>query len=200
MLEIRNLCVRRRRKEILDGVSLTLVPHKLTALLGKNGCGKSTILKAILQAAGVKTPEGTGTESGLFVKGMLRTGSGLVISYVPQDTSWLRGSLMKYGDALGLEAPLFLALLAKLDVPREQFAMPVETFSEGQKKKVLLAASLCTRAHLYVWDEPLNYIDVYSRIQIENLIRTWNPSILLVEHDQMFTERIGARTVEVRRL
>ena len=49
MLEIRNLCVRRRRKEILDGVSLTLVPHKLTALLGKNGCGKSTLVSCINQ-------------------------------------------------------------------------------------------------------------------------------------------------------
>ncbi len=187
-------------RPVCQPVSFQIRRGDRISLQGKNGCGKSTILKAILQAAGVKTPEGTGVESGLLVKGMLRTGSGLVISYVPQDTSWLRGSLMEYGAALGLEAPLFLALLAKLDVPREQFAMPMETFSEGQKKKVLLAASLCTRAHLYVWDEPLNYIDVYSRIQIENLIRTWNPSILLVEHDQMFTERIGARTVEVRRL
>ena len=187
-------------KKILEDFSYIVLKNQRLGIIGANGCGKSTILKAILQAAGVKTPDGTWVESGLLVKGMLRTGSGLVISYVPQDTSWLRGSLMEYGAALGLEAPLFLALLAKLDVPREQFAMPMETFSEGQKKKVLLAASLCTRAHLYVWDEPLNYIDVYSRIQIENLIRTWNPSILLVEHDQMFTERIGARTVEVRRL
>ena len=43
-------------------------------------------------------------------------------------------------------------------------------FSEGQKKKTLIAKSLCERAHLYIWDEPLNYIDIYSRLQIEELL------------------------------
>ena len=46
----------------------------------------------------------------------------------------------------------------------------IKDFSGGQKKKVLIAKSLCEKAHLYVWDEPLNFIDVYSRMQIEQLI------------------------------
>ncbi|KHK03104.1 hypothetical protein [Desulfovibrio sp. TomC] len=49
-------------------------------------------------------------------------------------------------------------------------------FSSGQKEKALLAASLCQEAHLYVWDEPLNYIDLPSRLQIENLILKSCPS------------------------
>ena len=51
------------------------------------------------------------------------------------------------------------------------------------KKKILIAASLLTSAHLYIWDEPLNYIDVFSRMQIENLILEFAPTMLLVEHD-----------------
>ena len=66
---------------------------------------------------------------------------------------------------------------------REQFVKNMEDFSEGQKKKVLIAASLITPAHLYIWDEPLNYIDVFSRMQIEKLILEFEPTMLLVEHD-----------------
>ena len=74
----------------------------------------------------------------------------------------------------------------------------MESFSEVQKKKVLIARSLCEQAHLYIWDEPLNFIDVYSRIQIENLILKFQPAMLLVEHDEFFTQNVGAEPVTVR--
>ena len=71
----------------------------------------------------------------------------------------------------------------------------MEDFSEGQKKKVLLAASLATQAHLYIWDEPLNYIDVFSRMQIEDLILKYKPTLMFVEHDREFVERISTKTL-----
>ena len=64
-------------------------------------------------------------------------------------------------------------------------------YSAGQQKKLLLAASLCQSAHLYVWDEPLNYIDLFSRIQMEELILEYQPTMLLVEHDRAFCGRLG---------
>lgn len=70
-------------------------------------------------------------------------------------------------------------------------------FSEGQKKKVLLAASLLTPAHLYIWDEPLNYIDVFSRMQIEKLILSYMPTMLVVEHDVRFRENIATKVVKM---
>ena len=90
-------------------------------------------------------------------------------------------------------------MLRKLDFDRSQFDKRLEDFSMGQKKKVLIAKSLCEKAHLYVWDEPLNYIDVYSRMQIEDLILEHRPAMVLVEHDQAFIEAIGARVIEVER-
>lgn len=47
----------------------------------------------------------------------------------------------------------------------------------------MIAASLLTPAYLYLWDEPLNYIDVFSRMQIEKLIAQFQPTMLIVEHD-----------------
>ena len=90
---------------------------------------------------------------------------------------------------------LFLALLRKLDLGREQFVKNMEDYSEGQKKKVLIASSLITPAHLYIWDEPLNYIDVFSRMQIEKLILDYKPSMLVVEHDVRFREKVGTNEV-----
>ena len=88
-------------------------------------------------------------------------------------------------------------MLRQLDMGREQFAKPLEEFSEGQKKKVLIAASLVTPAHLYIWDEPLNYIDIFSRMQIEKLLLTFSPTMLLVEHDVRFAEQIATKTVKL---
>lgn len=102
-------------------------------------------------------------------------GSGVIISYVPQDTSYLEGTLTEFADQYKLEASLFKAVLRKMDFERIQFEEDMSEFSEGQKKKVLLAKSLCEPAHLYVWDEPLNYIDVYSRMQMEELIKEFAP-------------------------
>ena len=64
-------------------------------------------------------------------------------------------------------------------------------------KKALLAASLCERAHLYVWDEPLNYIDIYSRIQLENLILQFAPTLIFVEHDRAFRENVATKIIDI---
>ena len=67
----------------------------------------------------------------------------------------------------------------------------VSQLSLGQKKFVMIALSLCEHADLYLWDEPLNYIDVFSRMQIEKLILQFQPTMLLVEHDVRFQKTVG---------
>ena len=120
-----------------------------------------------------------------------------MISYVNQDTSFLQGSLTQFCKSQKLDKSLFFALLRQLDLEREQFSKNMEEFSEGQKKKVLIAASLQTPAHLYIWDEPLNFIDVFSRMQIEALILKYRPTMLLVDHDVRFRENIATRIIKI---
>ncbi|MDE6398620.1 MAG: ATP-binding cassette domain-containing protein, partial [Clostridiales bacterium] len=83
----------------------------------------------------------------------------------------------------------------KMDFAKQDFDGNLASLSQGQRKKVLLAKSLCEKAHLYVWDEPLNYIDVYSRLQIENLLREFQPTLLFVEHDKAFLNTVATKTV-----
>ena len=65
------------------------------------------------------------------------------------------------------------------------------------KNIVLLAASLCRSAHLYVWDEPLNFVALFSRIQMEELLLEYRPTLLFVEHDEAFRERVATRRVSL---
>ena len=136
---------------------------------------------------------GGGTE--ITISGHLAVASGLTVSYVSQDTSFLSGPLKEFAKHNSLDESLFLAVLRQLDLGREQFVRNIEDYSEGQKKKVLIAASLITPAHLYIWDEPLNYIDVFSRMQIEKLILEYEPTMLLVEHDVRFREKIATSVI-----
>ncbi len=50
---------------------------------------------------------------------------------------------------------------------------------------------------MYIWDEPLNYIDVFSRMQIEKLIEEYHPTMLIVEHDVRFREKLADKVVEL---
>lgn len=163
-------------------VSFTVRQGERVALDGRNGCGKSSLLK-LLAGADIRH------------SGSVTTASGLVVSHVPQDTAHLQGALADYAAACQIDESLFKAILQKMDFTKVQFEKPLENCSDGQKKKVLIARSLCERAHLYVWDEPLNFIDVYSRIQIETLLLEFAPTMVFVEHDGVFRERIATKVV-----
>lgn len=161
---------------------------------GRNGSGKSTVLKAVLTQNGEpadRHPQ--------LLGGRIETAAGLKISYVSQDTSWISGRLSEFAMEQKIDETLFRAILRKLDFSREQFEKEMQYYSEGQKKKVLLAKSLCEQAHLYVWDEPLNYIDIFSRMQLEELLLAFPMTMLLVEHDKTFAEQIGAKRIPVER-
>lgn len=131
--------------------------------------------------------------------GEVRRGSGLRISFVGQNTSGLCGSAAELIREKEIDESRFYSILNKLDVPKAQLERDLRLLSEGQRKKVLLAASLCERAHLHVWDEPLNYIDVISRIQIEELLLRFRPTIVFVEHDKAFCEHVATRIVSMQK-
>ena len=173
------------KNQVCEPVSFTVSRGERIALDGRNGSGKSSLLKLMLGE-----PIGhTGTAA---------IGSNLVVSYVPQDTSFLKGSLSEFAEQNQLEESLFKAILRKLDFERVQFEKDISDFSGGQKKKVLLARSLCQQAHLYLWDEPFNFIDVYSRMQVEQLIKEFSLTMVFVEHDRAFRDMAATRVVTVQ--
>lgn len=179
-------------KPIFTDLTFTISQGERVALQGENGCGKSTLIKMILEKTGDSKNCIPVSESGIC-----ETTSGMVISYVNQETSMLKGNIFKFCTERNLDESLFCAILRQLDMDRVQFSKNMEDYSEGQKKKVLLAASLLTPAHLYVWDEPLNYIDVFSRMQIEKVLLQYQPTMLFVEHDIKFLNKIATKVVKL---
>lgn len=194
LVRIKDYCLRYADAAypVFHDLSFEIHQGERIALSGKNGCGKSTLTKMILQKSGVIHPH-----PDILEEGMCETASGLKISHVGQEASGLSGNLSAYCMEHHFDQSLFCAILRQLDFGRDQFLKNMEDYSDGQKKKVLLAASLLTPAHLYIWDEPLNYIDIFSRIQLEKLLLAYQPTLLFVEHDIRFCEKIATKTIEL---
>ena len=184
LVEVKDLSIAYDGRQVCAGVDFEIAAGERVCLAGGNGSGKSSLLKLLM---GEEIPH----------TGAVQAASGLKISYVPQSSSGLSGSLDDFIRDRQVEESLFKAILRKLDFSRELFTQPMERYSEGQKKKVLLAGSLCDQAHLYIWDEPLNYIDVISRMQIEDLLLAYEPTLLFVEHDAAFCQHVATRVVEL---
>lgn len=184
ILQVKELSIFYDKKLIVENVMFSIKNKECVVLQGKNGCGKSSILKCIL---GEK----------ITYTGDIYLPSRLKISYLPQDTSYLTGTLETYIQHRQVDETLLKALLRQLDFERVQFDKRLETFSEGQKKKLLIATSMLEQAHLYIWDEPLNFIDIFSRIQIENLIKKFRPTLLMIEHDRNFITEVAAKVISL---
>lgn len=196
-LKIQIAPVRKKRLVALDGVSLyygareavhetslSIWRGERIALCGQNGSGKTSILKLITG--------GDIRHTGQFYKA-----NDLKISYVPQEIPPLSGSVAQYARENGVQRSQFQTILRKMGFTRQQLDVDMCGFSAGQKKKILIAKSLCDCAHLYVWDEPLNYIDVLSRMQIEEVIQTNGCTMIFVEHDRAFMDAVATRVVQL---
>lgn len=182
LVELADVSIYYGDKMVCGEVGFTIEQGDRISLSGKNGSGKSSLIKLICGGD-------------VRYTGTCRIGSQLKISYVSQDTSHLRGNLTDFAAEHGIDESLFKAILRKLDFSRIQFEKDISAYSGGQKKKVLIAKSLCEKVHLHVWDEPLNFIDVISRMQIEELLLEHQPTILLVEHDREFVSHIATKTI-----
>lgn len=184
LVEVREASVRYGNRTVCDNIHFTVERGECVALAGPNGCGKSSVLKSLC-----------GLSDALY--GHVSVASGLIISYVPQSTENMKGGLEGFIAETSADETLFKAILRNMDFGRQQFDKDIAQYSEGQKKKLLLARSLCGEAQLFIWDEPLNYIDVYSRVQLEELLLSFKPTLLLVEHDRAFLERVSTKIVRL---
>ena len=185
LIDLKEVSLFYGNKKICENINFEVNQGDRISLCGKNGCGKSTILRFI------------NGDLEISFKGTFEEASNLKISYISQDTSNLNGTLKDFAKLENIDESLFKTILRKLDFSRIQFEKDISNFSGGQKKKVLIAKSLCQQAHLYLWDEPLNFIDILSRIQMEDLILKFNPTMIFVEHDESFVKNIATQIIKL---
>ena len=173
-----NLQIKYSKETIFNPITFEVNNGDRVALIGKNGIGKSSILKLIL-----------GEE--LQYNGEFMVANDLKISYVSQSTEDLKGNLRTFAYDNKINESIFKAMLVKMGLSQFDFDTNIQDMSEGQKKKVLIAKSISEQANIYIWDEPLNYIDILTREQIEDAILNYNPTIIFVEHDEKFIEKVA---------
>ncbi len=184
LLSLKNVSVKYDNKAINKPISFNIESGQKVALFGKNGSGKTSLFKLILG-------------DNICFDGSVYKHSKLKISYVSQSFNNLSGTLENYAIQNGVDKTMFFTLLIKFGLTRSQLEGDISNFSAGQKKKVMLAKSLCENADLYVWDEPLNYVDIISRMQIEKVLNNTNLTIIFVEHDMAFVENVANKIVEL---
>ena len=109
-------------RTVCAGLTFTLRPGERMAVTGPNGCGKSTLLKKLCG-------------QDVAACGTLALGAGLIVSYVPQDASFLHGGARDYARNAGVDETMFLTLLRKLGFERVQFEKDMADYSAGQKKE-----------------------------------------------------------------
>lgn len=161
-------------RELFSNFNLNITPGGRIAVTGPNGCGKSTLLKYIAENA-----------------------RGLEISYVSQQCDDVVGTPAEYAACFKISEGDFNSMLAKLGFANSDFGRDASVLSTGQRKKLALARSLMQPAHLYVWDEPLNYLDVSARELIEEAVANSNATMIFVEHDAQFVNNAATRVIKL---
>ena len=181
-----NLQVKYDDKTIFSPISFEIRKGDRVAIVGKNGVGKSSMLKLLI-----------GKE--LKYNGELKVANDLKISYVSQSTEYLKGFLKSFAMENKIDESIFKAMLFKMGFSKNDFDTNMQNMSEGQRKKVLIAKSISEQANIYIWDEPLNYIDILTRVQIEDAILKYNPTLIFVEHDEMFIEKVATKVIRIEK-
>ena len=180
-----------REGNLLDGVSLYLEEGDKAGIIGINGTGKSTLLKII---AGVEQPD----------SGSVVTASGVRIGYLPQNPDFTAGTtvlaqVFSGAASAARQAKEYEAksILTRLGIT--EFDRDVSTLSGGQKRCVAIASALVTPCELLILDEPTNHLDSSMVAWLEDYLKKFKGSLLMVTHDRYFLDRVTNRIVEIDR-
>lgn len=226
LISLRNISLAFGGPPLLNGIDLTMEPGDRLCLLGRNGCGKSSLLKLL---AGEQRPDG----------GDLIRSQGVRIAYVPQEAPpELAGLVFDVVCGGVQEAAALLAeyhhvshrlaethsdadfqrltelqksleesggwslhqdverLIKRLDLDPEA---DFATLSGGTQRRVLLARALASRPELLLLDEPTNHLDISTIVWLEELLVKEIPGCLFVTHDRAFARRVSTRIAELDR-
>ena len=219
MIYINNLEIMRGTTTLLQEATATIYPHKRVGLVGRNGCGKSTLFAAI---KGELAPE----------NGEIIVPSGWVISSVAQETPGLDRSAVDYvmdgdkkyrslqhkmQDAEEKHNGMAIAeihselenigaytiksraetLLTGLGFSREEYTKPVKNFSGGWRMRLNLAQALLCPSDLLLLDEPTNHLDLDTVIWLEDWLKNYQGTLIIISHDRDFLDNICTHIIHM---
>ncbi|WP_018990949.1 ATP-binding cassette domain-containing protein [Aromatoleum toluclasticum] len=226
LLSVDNACLAYGHVDLLDRAEFQLDAGERVALIGRNGSGKSSLLKALAGQA-------------MLDDGTVWRQSGLKVAYVPQEAEFPleRDVFATIADGLGEAARLLVdyhaamhavaesasaEALARLDALQHEvdaadawrlnqrvdevivrLALPgdalVSSLSGGGVKRVALARALVSEPDLLLLDEPTNHLDLEGIVWLESLIREFRGAVVVITHDRVFLDNVATRIIELDR-
>ena len=193
LLQLRGVTLRYTDLPLLDQVDLQIDPGERVCLVGRNGTGKTSIMRVI---SGEEKPQ----------EGDITKPSGVVLTRLPQEVpegisgtvfEVIHAGLRVGGSEEDWEADVRVEnLMQEMNLPSEtQFA----SLSGGMKRRVLLARALVGQPDVLLLDEPTNHLDLESILWLENFLLKVNPTLFFVTHDRAFLKKLSTRIVELDR-
>jgi ATP-binding cassette subfamily F protein 3 len=158
---------------------LTISPGDRIGIVGRNGIGKSTLLRTLIG----ETPP---------ISGQVKRGQGITISTLAQFQSELNEKMDPVALLAGSDRSrrgVAKQILAQLAISSESSLLPVGLLSGGEKVKVALAMAILRKPDLLLLDEPTNHLDIPSRLGLERALKSWKGALVCVSHDPYFLER-----------
>ncbi len=193
-----NIYLQNAERYVINDVSITINEKDKIAIIGKNGIGKSTFLKAIIGQIELE-------------KGNIIIDKEKTIAYLPQVVEIQNKELtiLEYIDAnfniQNISSKIELnkddsevdikAILSKLDI--YDLTRKMGTLSGGEKRRVMLAITLAKKCDLLVLDEPTNHLDANMVTWLEKYLIKYNKAFIMVTHDRYFLERTVNKIAEL---
>jgi ATP-binding cassette subfamily F protein 3 len=178
---------------LLEGAQMWLERGEHVALVGPNGSGKTTLIDTLAARRALDA-------------GALKTGHNTKIGYLSQHGDELGAGgppgervLDATQRATGLSPGKARALLGRFLFSGEEADKPLEALSGGERRRLSLAILVSSGANVLILDEPTNHLDVESREALEDALRGFPGSLLLVSHDRALLDAVGTRTIALER-
>ncbi len=190
VLCVKDLSFSYGKEPLIRGISFLIRRYERVLFLGKNGCGKSTLMKLI---------------NSLLVptEGSITLGYNIKIGYYDQENRGLNLNKTVFEEmhdeyperADGeLRGALALFLFGAEDIDK-----PISVLSGGERARLTLAKLMLKKVNLLVMDEPTNHLDIGSADALENALLAFPGTVLAVSHDRYFINRIATRIIELDR-
>jgi len=173
---------------ILKGINLTIYGGEKIALVGPNGCGKTTLLNIMLG----KDKEYTGH---------VRLGSWIKYAYLGQEVTFADESLtiLEFvSSELKLNDIDTRRVLSKFQFYGDVIHSKIDILSGGERVRIKLLIMMYNNPHCLILDEPTNHLDLESRIAIEKAINDFRGSVIAVSHDRYFLNHCVDKIIEIR--
>jgi len=185
LIEAKNISKKYEGKTVIPPIDLLLTPKSRIGLIGKNGCGKSTLIRLL---TGKEKPD----------TGSVFHADQLQVVYFEQNRESLdqelsviktvcpSGDFVPYGDNGTMHVKSYLQ---RFLFSYEQMDMPVRKLSGGEQSRLLLAKLLLKKANVLILDEPTNDLDISTLDVLQDILSEFNGSIILVTHDRYFLDQ-----------